>query len=274
MHVHKRAERSAGPAEPRNTVPSDAADASTGIPQAPIQTATPGPQPGEPTGPAAAPTPQAELPGQTDVPLPTAAAVDLAPVAARTAAPVAGTGARQVSARADAVQAPPAVPDAGRGRSEKPDVPTARPEQASRPTTAEEVERADQVLRQIRLHFGRDGVRQATLSLAPAELGRLSIRIKVRDGKVTAVVRAESPETLDVLERHLPELRSALAQSGLEPGSFDLGLEREGDRTPDDHPTPARAFDPSATDPRRGRAPAVPPATLLAALRGGVDTYA
>ena len=67
-------------------------------------------------------------------------------------------------------------------------------------------------------------LRSATVQLAPADLGRLSIKLRVLDGRVHAEVRAESAETLSILERHIPELQASLASSGLEAESFDLSL--------------------------------------------------
>jgi flagellar hook-length control protein FliK len=71
------------------------------------------------------------------------------------------------------------------------------------------------------------GLRSATLQLAPAELGRLSIRIRVEGQRIHAVVRAETEEALSALERHVPELEAAFADQGFEEVSLELGLERE-----------------------------------------------
>ena len=68
------------------------------------------------------------------------------------------------------------------------------------------------------------GLRTATLQLAPAELGRLSIRIRVDGERVRATVRAETPEALAALERHAPELEAAFADQGFEGLDLDLGL--------------------------------------------------
>lgn len=98
-----------------------------------------------------------------------------------------------------------------------------RAETSQRWSETAEAERAAAVLRQFRLQL-HPALRAATIHLSPAELGRLSIRLDVRDAKVRATVRAERAETLKILEYHLPELEAAFAQQGLEVADFDLAL--------------------------------------------------
>ncbi len=98
-----------------------------------------------------------------------------------------------------------------------------RPEASHRWAETAEAERAAAVLRQFRLQL-HPALRAATLSLSPAELGRISIRLDVKDARVRAAVRAESAETLKILEYHLPELEASLAQQGLEVDEFELEL--------------------------------------------------
>jgi hypothetical protein len=107
---------------------------------------------------------------------------------------------------------------------------------------AREGERSAQVLEQFRMHL-HPGLRSATLHLSPAELGRLSIRIRIDSQRVQAVLRAESPEALSALERHLPELEAAFADQGFEGLDLELGL------ASDEHgrdPFPASSQDASA----------------------------
>jgi len=86
-----------------------------------------------------------------------------------------------------------------------------------------DIERAASILDQVRVHLGPE-LRQATIRLEPESLGRLTIRVAVLDGKLAAEVRVEQPEALAALERHLPELRAALATQGLEEDSLTLQL--------------------------------------------------
>lgn len=71
-----------------------------------------------------------------------------------------------------------------------------------------------------------------TMQLDPADLGRLEVRMSFgRDGKMTARLIADKPETLSLLQRDSAQLEKVLQQSGLEVGenalSFDL---REGNQ--------------------------------------------
>lgn len=90
-----------------------------------------------------------------------------------------------------------------------------------------ENERAAEVMRQFRMQLN-PGMKSALIELAPAELGRIRIELKLDGGKLRAIVRAEKPEALAALEAHLPELRSALEQQGLVADDLDLGLGFEG----------------------------------------------
>ncbi len=94
---------------------------------------------------------------------------------------------------------------------------------------AKSIEVAENVLRQfkVQVHSKLD---RAMIQLRPAELGRISIAIEMDRGKLRAVMRADKAETLELLERHVPELRASLEGSGIQAESFDfgLGLEQDG----------------------------------------------
>jgi hypothetical protein len=171
------------------------------------------------------------------------------------AAPTATTAAREISHRA----------------AEPQRAPEAAPSAANRPETPLAAERAADVLRQIQLRLSPE-LRQATIQLEPRELGRISIKVAIRGGAMRAELRAEKRSTLEALERHAPELCSAMEKAGLGAPelSLELGLGRRGsnDGAPDAPPA-ARGLD----------APAATPAALQRALvhrvaRDGVDTYA
>jgi hypothetical protein len=87
------------------------------------------------------------------------------------------------------------------------------------------LERAAEILRQIRLHATPD-VQRLTLDLEPAELGRLSVQLALRAGRVTVIVRGESAKTLELLEERETELLTILAERGIEAESlrFELGF--------------------------------------------------
>jgi hypothetical protein len=94
-------------------------------------------------------------------------------------------------------------------------------------TPTEDLELAEQVMRQLRARF-QLGQREALIELRPSELGRIGVHLRFEDGALTATIRAERPETLAVLEAHAPELRAWLAQDGKEVREIDLGLAQHG----------------------------------------------
>ncbi|MFD2382916.1 flagellar hook-length control protein FliK [Paenibacillus xanthanilyticus] len=62
----------------------------------------------------------------------------------------------------------------------------------------------------------KDGLSEATISLAPAHLGQVDIRIAVQNGQLTAVFVAESAAAKDMLENQIAQLRSQLQTQGLQ----------------------------------------------------------
>ena len=67
------------------------------------------------------------------------------------------------------------------------------------------------------------------IRLDPIELGKLDISMTVaEDGRVQAVVRAERPETLDMLQRDARVLENQLRQSGLNVDSNSLSFSLGG----------------------------------------------
>jgi len=54
-----------------------------------------------------------------------------------------------------------------------------------------------------------------TMKLHPAELGELRMEIKVEQDNIKAHITTQNPQVQDILDRHLPRLREALEQQGL-----------------------------------------------------------
>lgn len=94
---------------------------------------------------------------------------------------------------------------------------------ASAPTPQAAVDRAADVLRQFRMHL-TPSMRQATIHLQPATMGRISIRISMKDGKARTEMRVETDQTLEALQRHVPELKAAFEGHGIETGEFEVAL--------------------------------------------------
>ena len=106
----------------------------------------------------------------------------------------------------------------------------ARPETAFRDLVSElmvtreaELDRQASVLRQVRAHLAPGG-REISIALSPASLGQIQMRLALRSGRLTAVMRATRPETLEALQNQLPELTSTLEAQGFEVQDFDLAL--------------------------------------------------
>jgi flagellar hook-length control protein FliK len=90
---------------------------------------------------------------------------------------------------------------------------------------------ATQLGREIIRKFSGENTR-FEVRLDPPELGRVEVKLEVsRDHRVTAVVAADSPQTLADLTRHARDIEQALQSAGLELNdnglSFDLSQHRE-----------------------------------------------
>jgi flagellar hook-length control protein FliK len=139
------------------------------------------------------------------------------------AGPAPSGSVRSVGQRAQVAQPMPA-PESGKadstGAVERKTITKPAPTPES-----QEAQKASQVLQQFRMHL-HPGLRSASIQLAPAELGRLSIRVRVENDQVRALVRAESEDTLGILQQHIHELESALSDQGFQDPSFDFELEQ------------------------------------------------
>jgi hypothetical protein len=192
----------------------------------------PSPSPRAPTEPSAhAESEPPPAPPSEPKPAPAQSANEPAPAAERivsdaSGAPV-GVLASTTNARPTTEAAPAAVRAvAGAGTPEslralapsgpaRAEAPEARPAVTASPSEAALVERAEEILRQIRLH-ATAGVKRLTLELEPAELGRLSIQLALRAGRLAAIVRADEPQTLELLESRRAELGALLAERGVQ----------------------------------------------------------
>ncbi len=134
---------------------------------------------------------------------------------------------------------------------------------------------APEILRQLRLTLS-SSMREATLQLEPEHLGRISIKLAVEHGKVSAEVRAERADTLAVLQHHGPELHAMLESRGVTPDhvGFELGLGRGSNAhtAPGGDQRPNRRNDDGATESLTRRA--ARELRAIASSVWGVDTYA
>jgi flagellar hook-length control protein FliK len=118
--------------------------------------------------------------------------------------------------------------------------------------------------------LGKD---QVTIQLRPEELGRIDVRLEVgKDGQVSAQVRADRPETLDLLQRDARGLERVLQEAGLraDSGSLSFGLRGENSgngQSADTHQSTANA-DPADDATEQAAMPA-----LAHAADGRVDLH-
>jgi len=82
----------------------------------------------------------------------------------------------------------------------------------------------NQILQGARLMV-KSGVAHMHLELHPPELGRLRLALVVEGEMVTARFTAESQTVRAIIETNLPELRSALQESGLQVDQLQVEVE-------------------------------------------------
>jgi flagellar hook-length control protein FliK len=79
----------------------------------------------------------------------------------------------------------------------------------------------------------REGTGKLSVQLAPAELGRIHVKLEIdEDKRVTAAVTVEKPSTLELLQRDIKGLERALHNAGLsmEGGDLSFSLGRGSDQ--------------------------------------------
>ncbi len=87
---------------------------------------------------------------------------------------------------------------------------------------------AEQVAIQIQRAVG-NGSDRITIQLRPQELGRVEVKMEVgHDGKLLAVISADKPETLDLLQRDQRSLQNALSDAGLDVDNDSLSFNLNG----------------------------------------------
>ncbi|MBF0169540.1 MAG: flagellar hook-length control protein FliK [Nitrospinae bacterium] len=72
-----------------------------------------------------------------------------------------------------------------------------------------------QVVEKARIGFRPNGASQMTMRLDPPHLGKIDMRVMVKDDSVKAIMVAESPEVKAAIERNLDQLRQQLSNAGM-----------------------------------------------------------
>lgn len=99
---------------------------------------------------------------------------------------------------------------------------TQRPQQMPREAVVEQVK--------VRIAQGAaNGQDTIKIQLRPQEMGRVDVKLEIRDGSVTAHVVADSRETLDMLKSDSRSLEKALSDAGLKTDSGSLNFSMRGE---------------------------------------------
>jgi flagellar hook-length control protein FliK len=168
----------------------------------------------------AGPAPQAN---PTPPPLPNVASQQAQLATAASARPDAGMQSSQPVS--DPLAGGPTNSNAGQNTQRGQQAQAPRP--ARPPVLPQEV--TNQVAVQIKKAVGQ-GADQIRIQLKPAELGSVEVKLEVtEDGRAMAVVSAERPETLDLLQRDASGLRQALQDAGLSTDSNSLSFNLRGE---------------------------------------------
>jgi flagellar hook-length control protein FliK len=90
---------------------------------------------------------------------------------------------------------------------------------------------ADQLAQVMRpLQRNADGSYQIKIELRPPELGRVEMRVELRDGVMHASIHAEHAHTEELVRNALDDLRSQLQNDGVNAGRLTVGDQRTNER--------------------------------------------
>jgi hypothetical protein len=189
------------------------APADAGIPQAPAETATADPALQMP----------AEQPAD-DRPAATTESTEIVEVK-RPDRPTHAPGAKQAAAP-DQPQAP--QPVVGTPAAPAPTDPAAGVRALAAGIEAAPPPPADQVVVRLQKAAG-EGIDRLSFQLKPAHLGRVDIRMELgHDGRIQAVIAADRPDTLQLLQRDARVLQQALQDAGFRPDGGSLSFDLSG----------------------------------------------
>lgn len=105
---------------------------------------------------------------------------------------------------------------------------TAQTQAAANPQSPLQQQAVEQVKVKITQQAAQ-GLDNIRIQLNPAELGRVDVKLSVRDGRVTAHVTADSQSTLDALKADATGLVKSLGDAGLQADSNSLSFSLRGE---------------------------------------------
>ena len=135
----------------------------------------------------------------------------------------------------------------------------------------------DRVIRSVRTHFERGGGGRMTVQLGPPSLGRMTLELRVRGGVLSATIQTTTEAARAALSGGLSQLRSTLAEQGIQVERFEVYVAADGRRLGGEGN--ADADGDGARRRRRGRAGALDtsgtaPAATVPMLSGDLDVMA
>ena len=88
------------------------------------------------------------------------------------------------------------------------------------------------IIDQVAVHVAKataEGIDKINIKLKPASLGQIDVQLEIAsDGRIHAVIAADKPETLDLLQRDARALERALGDAGLRMDSSSLSFNLRG----------------------------------------------
>jgi flagellar hook-length control protein FliK len=117
----------------------------------------------------------------------------------------------------------------------------------------------DQLVSVLRpLRTNRDGAYRLDLELRPPELGRVELRVELRDGVLHASLRADNDAAAQLVRDSLGELRVQLAREGVQAGRLSVDDGRSGFPPREQHDVPEHdAREQHPTGPQRAAVPII-----------------
>ncbi len=95
-----------------------------------------------------------------------------------------------------------------------------------------------------------DGSYQIKIEMRPPELGRVDMRVEMRDGVLHTSIHTERSETADLVRSALDDLRAKLDADGLRSGQFTVDSQGAGNQGHgDEAATPERLDDTTTNGP-------------------------
>jgi flagellar hook-length control protein FliK len=77
--------------------------------------------------------------------------------------------------------------------------------------------------------FKTQEVKELSIQLQPAELGKVNVSLRMENGQVHLVMNASEQATGVILQSHMQELKNGLMQMGVACGSFEMNYRQSGE---------------------------------------------